>query len=81
VGLVVPHVMRYLVGANHRRLIPACLLAGGTFLPICDTLARQALYWIQGSSLEIPVGILTNLIGGVFFLYILLTSKQESPIA
>lgn len=81
VGLVVPHVMRFLVGPGHRRLIPASILAGAIFLPVCDTLSRQVMWWIWRETLQIPVGILTNLLGGVFFLGILLTRKQESPIA
>lgn len=80
VGLVVPHVMRFLVGPRHGLLMPACLLAGMVFLPICDTVARNMMGWLTGSALQMPVGVLTNLIGGSFFLYILLTRRHESPI-
>lgn len=66
VGLIVPHVMRSLLGPGHRRLIPATALAGGVFLALCDALARSVL-----APREIPVGVLTALCGGPFFLTIL----------
>ncbi len=66
VGLIVPHVMRSLLGPGHRRLIPATALAGGVFLALCDALARSLL-----APREIPVGVLTALCGGPFFLSIL----------
>ncbi len=66
VGLIVPHVMRSILGPQHRRLIPASALAGGTFLAVCDAVARSVL-----APREIPVGVLTALCGGPFFLAIL----------
>jgi iron complex transport system permease protein len=66
VGLIVPHVMRLLLGADHRLLLPASLLAGATFLVWADTLARAAF-----GAVEIPVGVVTALCGGPFFLYLL----------
>ncbi len=66
VGLIVPHVMRSLLGPGHRRLIPAAALAGGVFLALCDAVARTVL-----APREIPVGVLTALCGGPFFLAIL----------
>jgi len=66
VGLIVPHVMRSVVGPDHRRLIPAATLAGGLFLTLCDTLARTV-----ASPIEIPVGVITALVGGPFFLVLL----------
>jgi len=80
VGLVVPHIVRFLVGPTHRLLVPACLLGGMIFLPTCDMIARNLMAWLTDSSLQIPVGVLTNLIGGLFFLYILLTRREENPI-
>jgi iron complex transport system permease protein len=80
VGLVVPHVLRFLVGPSHNLLMPGCLLGGMIFLPTCDMVARNLMGWLTGSSLQLPVGVLTNLIGGAFFLYILLTRRQESPL-
>ncbi len=66
VGLVVPHVMRLIVGADHRVLIPVTTLAGGVFLGVCDTIARSAL-----GTTEVPVGIITAFLGAPFFLWLL----------
>ncbi len=66
VGLVVPHVVRAITGPDHRRLVPASALAGGVFLAVCDALARTVL-----APREVPVGVVTALIGGPFFLTIL----------
>ncbi|WP_195268232.1 iron chelate uptake ABC transporter family permease subunit [Eubacterium sp. 1001713B170207_170306_E7] len=70
VGLVVPHIVRILSGPKHRILLPFSLVFGGTFLIICDTLARTV------SSQEIPVGIITAAFGGPFFIYLLRKSKK-----
>ena len=67
VGLIVPHALRPLVGPDHRRLLPACAPAGAAFLVVCDTVARLAL-----APAELPVGVVTALLGGPFFLAILL---------
>ena len=66
VGLIVPHVMRLLVGPAHNRLIPACGLSGGLFLVLCDLASRTV-----ASPAEIPLGVITALCGGPFFLYLL----------
>jgi len=66
VGLIVPHVMRNLFGPNHRTLIPAAALGGGVFLSVCDAAARTVM-----PGVEIPVGVVTALCGGPFFLVIL----------
>lgn len=66
VGLIVPHVTRLLIGADHRLLLPASALAGGTFLLAADSLARSAF-----GATEIPVGVITALCGGPFFIYLL----------
>lgn len=79
VGLLVPHIMRFFIGASHRYLLPACALAGAAFLPLCDLLARNAMWWLRGESRQVPVGVLTNLIGGTFFLYLLLLRRQDRP--
>lgn len=73
VGLIVPHICRLLVGPDHRRLFPVTLAFGGAFLVICDTAARTVL-----APTEIPVGILTSLLGGPFFLWLLV---RRSPVA
>ena len=70
VGLVVPHVVRMIAGPKHRTLMPLSLLFGGTFLIICDTLARSVAAW------EIPVGVITSLCGGPFFIYLLRKTKK-----
>lgn len=70
VGLVVPHVVRLFTGPKHRRLLPVSLVFGGAFLVICDTVARSL------TTTEIPVGIITSICGGPFFLYLLRKSKR-----
>jgi len=75
VGLIVPHAVRQATGSDHRRLIPAAALAGGAFLVACDTAARSL---IPGQ--EIPVGVITALTGGPFFL-ILLRRRREGWVA
>ncbi|MFH0795336.1 MAG: iron ABC transporter permease [bacterium] len=72
VGLVVPHLLRLVVGPDHRLLIPGSALLGGSFLVVCDTLARSLI-----SNYELPVGIVTALVGGPFFLWLLLRSKNR----
>lgn len=67
VGLVVPHVIRLTVGPDHRLLIPASALFGAVLLLVADTLARTVV-----SPAELPVGILTSMIGGPFFLWLLI---------
>jgi iron complex transport system permease protein len=69
--LVVPHVMRLLVGPDHRVLLPTSALAGGAFLVAADTLARSG----PG---ELPVGIVTAAVGAPFFLYLLRTREVHS---
>ncbi len=69
VGLVIPHLARMIVGPNYQVLLPASILLGGAYLLIVDDLARLM------ASMEIPLGILTALIGVPFFLYLLLNSK------
>lgn len=71
VGLLVPHIARRLMGVDHRVLLPACALLGAIFLLVCDTAARTLF-----APYELPVGILLNVIGGVFFLYLLLGRKR-----
>jgi len=66
VGLIAPHIIRLIVGPDHRRLLPSSALLGAIFLMVCDTLARTLL-----APTEIPVGILTAFTGVPFFLYLL----------
>jgi iron complex transport system permease protein len=65
VGLVIPHVGRMLVGPDHRRLLPATLSIGATYLLFIDDIARTA------TAGEVPLGILTAMIGAPFFAYLL----------
>ncbi|WP_066941355.1 FecCD family ABC transporter permease [Microtetraspora fusca] len=66
VGLMMPHVVRLLVGANHRRALPAVALLGAAFLIVADLAARSVI-----APEEIPIGILTALAGGPFFLWLM----------
>jgi len=72
VGLIVPHALRLRLGADHRALIPCSFLLGGVFLASCDSLARTLL-----APTELPVGVITALAGGPFFLW-LLRSRRRS---
>jgi len=66
VGLIVPHFLRMFVGVDHRYLIPASVFFGGGFLALCDTLARTII-----APVDVPVGIITAILGGPFFLWML----------
>ncbi len=70
VGLIVPHTVRWLVGPDHRLLLPCSVLIGGGFLIVCDTVARTVI-----APTQLPVGIITALLGGPFFLFILVRSR------
>lgn len=70
VGLVVPHFVRMFVGSDHRISLIAAFLAGGAFLIFCDTLARTII-----APLELPVGVITGILGGSLFVYAL--TKRE----
>ena len=72
VGLIIPHITRILLGPDHRILLPASTIVGATFLVICDAVAR-----VIASPIELPVGVITALSGGPFFIY-LLRKKKES---
>ncbi|HXG86855.1 MAG TPA: iron ABC transporter permease [Vicinamibacterales bacterium] len=66
IGIVVPHLVRLLVGSDHRIVLPAATLFGAAFLVSCDLIARTIM-----SPIELPVGIVTAMIGGPFFLWLL----------
>lgn len=70
VGMVIPHTVRLVIGPDHRLLLPASALIGGAFLVAADTVARTVL-----APAEIPVGVVTALAGGPFFIYLLVTRK------
>lgn len=66
VGLIVPHAVRLALGPDYRRLLPAAALAGALFLVLADLLARSLV-----TSAELPIGVITAVVGGPFFLYLL----------
>jgi len=66
VGIVVPHLVRLMVGVDHRIVLPAAALFGATFLVACDLVARTVL-----APVEVPVGVVTAMVGGPFFLWLL----------
>lgn len=71
VGLVTPHMVRMIVGPNHRRLLPASLFAGAIFLLLADLVARIIL-----NPLELPLGVVTSFIGAIVFVYIFYSSRK-----
>ncbi|MBU4345828.1 MAG: iron ABC transporter permease [Candidatus Omnitrophica bacterium] len=71
VGLIIPHIMRFVVGPNHKILIPATCILAATFMIICDLFSRTLF-----SPLEIPIGVITAVVGAPIFI-ILLKSKQK----
>jgi iron complex transport system permease protein len=75
VGLIVPHSVRLIFGPDHRLLIPASALVGASFLVLSDTLARTIL-----APIELPVGVVTAVFGGPFFVYLLRTRKVIRPL-
>jgi len=72
VGLIIPHIMRLILGPDHRLLIPASLLAGAMFLALADTFARVIM-----QPTEMPVGIVTAVIGAPFFVWLLIRKKRS----
>lgn len=75
VGIIVPHAVRIIWGPDHRSLLPLSALAGGLFLVCADTLVR-GLGGLSGSLSEVPVGVITALVGAPFFLYLLRQKKR-----
>ncbi len=71
VGLVMPHLLRLLIGPDHRVLVPACVLGGGAYMVFCDLLARVIPE--QG---EMPAGVITALIGAPLFIFLLKRSRH-----
>jgi iron complex transport system permease protein len=71
VGLVVPHMMRFLTGPDHRLLLPASVLAGALLLLTADTITRSLL------PQEVPIGVLTALLGGPFFFVIFRSRRMQ----
>lgn len=72
IGMIIPHAVRLVIGADHRLLLPASALVGGIFLMLADTIART--FFVPS---EVPVGIITALAGGPFFVYLLVWRKDR----
>jgi iron complex transport system permease protein len=70
IGIIVPHLVRLVVGVDHRLVLPAAALFGAAFLVLCDLVARTVI-----SPVELPVGIVTAVIGGPFFLWLLVRRR------
>jgi len=71
VGLVMPHLLRLVLGPDHRVLVPACVLGGGTYMVFCDLLAR-----VLPKQGEMPAGVITAMIGAPLFIYLLKRSSR-----
>jgi iron complex transport system permease protein len=76
IGLIVPHALRAILGPDHRLLIPASVFGGAVLLVVCDTLARTI---IAGSG-ELPTGAITAVLGGPFFVLILVGQKRNAAM-
>ncbi len=72
IGLIIPHLIRLLLGPDHKVILPVGAAAGGIFLVWCDTLARTVI-----APAELPVGIITAMIGGPFFMWLLLKHTRK----
>ena len=72
VGLIIPHTIRMIAGPDHRILVPASFFLGAAFLVLCDTAARTIV-----APTEIPVGVITALLGGPFFIALLKRKRGE----
>jgi iron complex transport system permease protein len=72
IGLVVPHITRMIIGPDHRKLIPLTALFGGGFLLVADTAARTIM-----APMELPVGIITALAGGPYFIHLLRNKSKN----
>jgi len=75
IGLVIPHITRIMIGPDHRVLLPTSIIVGASFLVICDAVARVIV-----SPVELPVGVITALSGGPFFIYLLRKKKESYAI-
>jgi iron complex transport system permease protein len=75
IGLIVPHTLRALIGPDHRALLPASIFGGAILLVLCDTLARTAI-----APAHLPTGAVTAVLGGPFFVFILMRQKQRAAL-
>ena len=72
VGLMIPHLARALVGVDYRRLIPASAILGGGYLILVDDISRSLL------SMELPLGVVTSIMGAPFFIYLIIKRKERA---
>ncbi|MCP5064124.1 MAG: iron ABC transporter permease, partial [Ignavibacteriae bacterium] len=72
VGMMIPHISRLIIGSEHRYLVFLNIIFGGAFLVLCDTLSRTLI-----APAEIPVGVITALLGGPFFIWLLINNSGE----
>lgn len=72
VGLIIPHIIRLVLGSDHRVVLPFSAIIGAIFLVLCDTMARNLV-----PPSEIPVGVITSIFGAPFFIYLLIKSKRK----
>ena len=75
IGLIVPHTLRALLGPDHRVLVPASMFGGAILLVLCDTLARTVI-----APAHLPTGAVTAVLGGPFFLFILVAQKRRAAL-
>ena len=73
VGLVIPHIVRLWVGSDYRIMLIASFLSGSTFLLVCDVIARTII-----SPNELPIGVITGIVGGIMFILLLTKSRRKS---
>ena len=75
VGLVIPHIVRLWVGTDYRIMLIASFLSGSIFLILCDVIARTII-----APNELPIGVITGIVGGVFFIILLSRSQKKSKL-
>jgi iron complex transport system permease protein len=80
VGLIVPHMVRNIVGSDYRKLVIGCVFAGPALMVAADVGARLGMTVLTGSDAQIPVGIVTGLVGGPYFLYLMRKQEQMGEI-
>ncbi len=73
VGLVVPHAIRLVLGPDNRKILPLSMLVGASFLVVCDAIARSLL-----PPMEIPIGIMTSVVGAPYFIYLIIKNKRKA---
>jgi iron complex transport system permease protein len=80
VGLIVPHMVRNIVGSDYKKLVVGCVFAGPALMVAADVGARLGLQVITGGAAQMPVGIVTGLVGGPYFLYLMRKQSNMGEI-